>query len=181
MRYIFLILISCFAFAGEGGDAPKLPADVQAVVDKHDLEVAKAKAAYDLAVSKANDAGAKAMEAVIKAKATKGDIDGAMVAKNIVREWQKDEGDLLGEKTVDVAKMILGKWQQSTDAGRVWVFSANKTFTSKSDVGTWEVKEGLVVVTCPAYGWTNTIKISDEKTACGKRADGSEFTLARMK
>lgn len=164
MRYILLILIAFSAFAGEGGDPPKLPADAAKVVADHDAAVAKAKEIYDLAVAKANDAGAKAMEAVVKAHTTKGDLDGAVAAKGAASKWKGEEGDILGQKKTEVApeaKSLCGTWMVG---GNAFKFASDGTWTTPwaNLGGTWKPRgKQIVLVANKGNNGTYVVTLKD--------------------
>lgn len=99
MRYFTLLLLAFCVYAGEvASDQPKLPPDVQKVVDARDKAIADAKVQFDSACLKATGSAAKQMESIVKSKTQKGDLDGAIAAKGIVEKWAIDQPDLVAEK-----------------------------------------------------------------------------------
>lgn len=151
MRFILILMLLVYpSFAGEsGGNDPKLPPDVQKVVDAHDAEVAKAKAAYDAAVAKANETGAKAMDAVVKARMAKQDLAGAVAAKAVVEKWRAEQPDPLGDKPAVAKKpdqsTVVGTWMV---ANLAWKFNKDGTwYEDPENGGTWRYQGKQVIMT----------------------------------
>jgi hypothetical protein len=159
MRFILILMLLVYpSFAGEsGGNDPKLPPDVQKVVDAHDAEVAKAKAAYEAAVTKANETGAKAMDAVVKARMAKQDLAGAVAAKAVVEKWRAEQPDPLGEakSTIVIQKAEYGIEGRYVDCTK---FIKDVTDNGKKE---WQSDDSIIpVVGDPASGAHKGIRVT---------------------
>lgn len=159
MRYVFLFLIFSLAWAAD--PVPKLPADVQRVVDARDAEVAKAKAVYDAAVAKATAVAVKQMEVVIKARMAKQDLDGAVAAKGMVEKWKSEEpkgDDLLGDKPKN--DDLVGQWQVA-GIGRYQIKEDN-TANLGTINGKWSIKGKKFIIVWD-NGYTDTYDYPPKK------------------
>lgn len=151
MRYVFLLLLISFAFAEDETKVPVTP-EVQKILDARQKEIDAAAVVYAQATIKSNEKASKALEAVVKAKTQKGDLEGALAAKNILDQWKKENQEasnqiLLGqEEPTDPAVFIVGKWV----AGDIpLTINKDKTWSTQwaNLGGTWRVVKGQVELT----------------------------------
>jgi hypothetical protein len=143
-------------------DAPKLPTDAQKAMDK--LEKSEGKLTTDYKKS-LNAERAKTIAELQKAQkdVTKsGDLDGALAIKKQIEALQekiaKDEDtDLLGNKKIDPAKLLIGRWdyQKTNGVGGVVEFLTDGRFSASITTpvnfpyvpGKWEIKGEQVLLT----------------------------------
>lgn len=111
MRTIILLLLVTVAFAVDSPTEKPLPADLQKELDARDAEIARAQSAFDAAVAKANATAAKKMDALMKTKTKAGDLEGAMAAKALLDKWSAESPNLLGEKTSELASIVMSGYE----------------------------------------------------------------------
>lgn len=139
MRYFILFLLFSVSFAGEagGGGDPKpvqTTPEVQKILDARQKEIDAAALVYAQATIKSNDKASKALEAVVKAKTQKGDLEGALAAKGILDQWKKENQEasnqILSGETDNDAK-IVGRWTVTDKSGKKseYTFKSGGTFT----------------------------------------------------
>ena len=146
MRLFILFLLFSVSFAGEagGGGDPKVQTtpEVQKILDARQKEIDTAALVYAQASIKANDKASKALEAVVKAKTQKGDLEGALAAKNILDQWKKESQEasnqILSGETDNDSK-IIGKWTVTDKSGKKaeYTFKSGGTFTRWDGDFTW--------------------------------------------
>ena len=155
MRLFILFLLFSVSFAGEagGGGDPKVQTtpEVQKILDARQKEIDTAALVYAQASIKANDKASKALEAVVKAKTQKGDLEGALAAKNILDQWKKESQEasnqiLLGQDS----SFPVGKWSFKAVG---WNFSDDESCFTLSKDGTW---------TSPWANFGGTWKVVDQ-------------------
>lgn len=173
-----LLILAMLALAAlvpvMAAEAAKLPADAQKAMDK--LEKSEGKLTTDYKKS-LNAERAKTVTELQKAQkdVTKsGDLDGALAIKKQIEALQekiaKDEDtDLLGNKKIDPAKLLIGRWdyQKSNGVGGVVEFFADGRFTASITTpanfpyvpGKWEIKGEQVLLT-----WLNDASKVDTLT-----------------
>jgi hypothetical protein len=183
MRYVLLFLIISFAWAADPPEV-KLPPEVQKIVDAREAEVAKAKAVYDAAVSKATAAAAKKLEAAVTRITRSGDLKGALAAQAVLDKWNGEAGDLLGEKTTekaDIAKIIIGKQWISADKKEWWEFTEDFGVRCSLTDGKkkYKVKDGIVETFAGDYG-NVTLRLTAEG-ALEKSVNGATLLLYRSR
>lgn len=146
MRYFLLLLIASFAFAGDPPAEKPLPPDVQKIVDAQVKAEGAAKAVYNETVAKATFAAAKQLDAVVKEKTKKGDLEGALAAKAILDKWNGDATALLGEikpvVTVLAAKTLNWKGKYA-----VQLKPDGTAVNQWGEPWTWKMVSDNVVVT----------------------------------
>jgi hypothetical protein len=150
MRIFLLVLVPVAAYAADSDDGTPTPAphppDVQRVIDDHDKAVADAKAAYDRAVAKADAAGVRAMDAVIRHHTQDNDLDGAVAAKAIQDGWKPAPAVDTSVMTPD---LIAGTYTY-TQNGESWQLTINKdgTFDGQKpwEETTWKIKNNMLLI-----------------------------------
>jgi len=145
-----MILIACVGFAS-AADPPdtKLPPEASKVVAERDTTIAKAKAAYDAAVAKANAEAAKKLDPILVKITKSGDLAGANAVKAKLDELKTGQADLLGDAPVDLAKILIkNKWILSTGFEKVpIVFQANGTTGSRvKEYAKWKLENGTLSI-----------------------------------
>lgn len=173
-----LLILAMLALAAlapvMAAETAKLPADAQKAMDK--LEKSEGKLTTDYKKS-LNAERAKTITELQKAQkdVTKsGDLDGALAIKKQIEALQekiaKDEDtDLLGNKKIDPAKLLIGRWdyQKTNGVGGVVEFFADGRFTANITMpisfpyvpGKWEIKGEQVLMT-----WLNDASKIDTLT-----------------
>jgi hypothetical protein len=149
---IVLLLIPLVWAADQPMDKP-LPSDAQKVVEARDAEVAKAKAIYDAAVTKANGDAVKKLEPLLVKITKAGDLDGANSVKAKVDEFKGDQADLLGDANPANNAFPAGKWTvPDAPPGKFFLLNADKTWSSNYKVmaGTWIIQKNKLVLTSTA-------------------------------
>ncbi|CAK0745259.1 exported hypothetical protein [Azospirillaceae bacterium] len=138
-KIALILAISAICFA-----ADQLPASTAGAVKAYDAEMAKAKAEFD----KRDDAAKKVLVVALKkvqdAETKAGNLEGALAIKKRIDELSPKSGDLLGDK-VDIAKLIIGKWDVSTNGG-YWDSKENGKVESNWGPATWKVVKNTIVV-----------------------------------
>jgi hypothetical protein len=153
VRIVLLCILALTLAAADPPADPKLPPDVQKVVDDHDKAVKIAQAAFDAAVAKANAAGVKALDNVIKAHTSKNDLDGAVAAKQVQDGWKKPvEGKGDDDPPASLTPLYIGSWDIE-GLTTLKVLAGGKALWG-STPGTWTT-DGKVL----NFSWGNQIDI----------------------
>lgn len=134
MRLILLLALSMLAFAGE---APAVPSAIKPTLDSFEADATKAYAAYQAALSKAQDKAEKDMEAKLKSATKSGNLELANAINasldklnngGLVREletkWKAAEADAPAT-LLAVTDALTGKWGNGMAV--MWDFKADGT------------------------------------------------------
>jgi hypothetical protein len=148
MKSIILVLITLTCWAADPSAQP-LPPEATKIQVEHDAAVAKAKAAFDQAVAKADQEAVKKLEPVVVKITKAGDLKGANAAQALLDGWKAGQGDLLGEAKVDLVKLLTkNKWTLSTGFEKVAItFQANGTTGSRvKEYSKWKIDGDLLSI-----------------------------------
>jgi hypothetical protein len=150
-----LVLVPLYTFAQDA----KMPAEAKKVIDKYEASVEVARKAFDASVAKARDQALKDLKPIQVAETKKGNLDGAMIVKSKVDELSTEtskpisEGDLARPTIPSVdPKVFYGKWKVTVPGGTysgIWEFKENGIAERSEGNGTFEMKDGKIVITWP--------------------------------
>lgn len=185
MRLLLLsiTILSCWA-----AEADKLPADVQASIDKSEAAVSAAQNEADAKILKVKQALVKDLTKLQEAYTKKGNLD---AANGIKAEVDKNKEWIAKQVLAEAPKIapeawIVGRWNLFMSSGwaKVWEFDKKGTVTfTGGPVGSWIIKGSIVQVSWPS-GNVESIDIPKDMTATettGTSGTGRAFTVVRAK
>lgn len=181
MRHL-LMLLALLPLTGAllpvfGAETPKLPAKAQEAMEKLEKSEGKLTADYKKSLNAERGKTVVELQKAQKDVTKSGDLDGALAIKKQIETLQAkiaedDEGDLLGEKKLTPAKMIIGKWDFTKTNGVVGTLDfkpdGNCIATITAPIAfpyvpcKWEIKEDKVLLT-----WLNDVTKVDTLTFTG--------------
>lgn len=177
MRHLLMLLALVALPPLHGADAPKLPAKAQEVMDKLEKSEGKLTSDYKKSLNAERGKTIAELQKAQKDVTKSGDLDGALAIKKQIEALQAkiaedDEGDLLGEKKMTPAKMIVGKWDFTKTNGVAGTLDfkadGNCIATITAPIAfpyvpcKWEIKEEKVLLT-----WLNDATKVDTLTFTG--------------
>jgi hypothetical protein len=184
MRFFLLSLTILTCWAAE---APKLPADVQTVLDKATAAETAAQNEADAKILKVKQALVKDLIKLQETYTKKGNLDAANGIRASITKLQEQVQIVLDEQKPKIAPedWIVGRWNLSFPGfSKIWEFDKKGTVTfTGGPVGKWIVKDATIQVTWPS-GNIETVDIPKDMTATettGTAGSGKQFTVVRVK
>ena len=147
MRLLLLsiTILSCWA-----AEAEKLPADVQAVIDKAETAETVIQNDADAKILKVKQALIKDLTRLQEAYTKKGNLDAAMGIKSrAALEMEFLNKKLLEEAEKKAADGVVGKWQVYNTTWRVGtiILNIDKTCVGgNGDTGTWRIQKDALII-----------------------------------
>lgn len=181
MRHL-LMLLALLTLTGASlplaaADAPKLPTKAQEAMEKLEKSEGKLTSDYKKSLNAERGKTIVELQKAQKDVTKSGDLDGALAIKKQIEELQAkiaedDDSDLLSEKKMTPAKMIVGKWDFTKTNGVAGTLDfkadGNCIATITAPIAfpyvpcKWEIKEEKVLLT-----WLNDATKVDTLTFTG--------------
>jgi len=186
MRFLILSFFLLTAWAGEA-NPPKLPADVQTVLDKAMAAETAAQNEADAKILKVRQALIKDLTKLQETYTKKGNLDAANGIKANITKLQEQVQNVLDEQKPKIAPedWIVGRWNLSFPGfSKIWEFDKRGTVTfAGGPTGKWTVKDSVIQVTWPS-GNIETVDIPKDMTSTettGTAGSGKQFMVVRVK
>jgi hypothetical protein len=192
MRHLLMLLALVALLPVCGAETAKLPTKAQEAMEKLEKSEGKLTADYKKSLNAERGKTITELQKAQKDVTKSGDLDGALAIKKQIEALQAkiaedDEGDLLGEKKLTPAKMIIGKWDFTKTNGVAGTLDfkpdGNCIATITAPIAfpsvpcKWEIKEEKVLLTwlndaskVDTLGFTSATKLAGDSHDVGKNS-----------